>query len=146
VGTWSFGPPRRLARRRLWSFVPPRRLARRGFGRSLRLSHLLDGEFVIRPASQTRSTMLWSFAPPRKLARWGFGRSPRLTGSLDGALFVRPASQTSSTNGPKRGYGSHFGYPVPRYPIAAPEPSCNSLESGEGFLTRDQSPKCTQAH
>jgi hypothetical protein len=76
----------------------------------------------------------WSFSPPHRLARQRHGRSPcftdsfggdfsrlpRLAGSLGGDLVVHPASQTCSANGPERGYGSHFGYLVPRYPTSAP--------------------------
>jgi hypothetical protein len=76
-----------------WSFSSPRRLARQRHGRSPCFADSLGGDF---------------------------SRSPRLVGSLGGDLVIRPALQTCSTNGPERGYGSHFGYLVPRYPTAAP--------------------------
>jgi hypothetical protein len=43
-----------------WSFAPPRSLARRGLGRSPRLAALLGGDLIGCPASQTCSTRTWS--------------------------------------------------------------------------------------
>jgi hypothetical protein len=42
-----------------WSFTPPCGLAWRGFGHSPRLADLLDGDLVVRPASQTCSAGAW---------------------------------------------------------------------------------------
>jgi hypothetical protein len=50
-----------------WSFAPPRRLARRGLDRSCRLVDLLGGVAVT-----------WSFAPPRRLTWWGLDCSRHL--------------------------------------------------------------------
>jgi hypothetical protein len=114
--------------------APPRRVARRGIGHPSRLAGLLGRELVVRPALQTCSVGTWSLASPRWPARRGLGRSPRLAGSLGGDLVVRPASQTCSTGtwllapphsfarqvGRREVMGLTFGYPVPRYPTAAP--------------------------
>jgi hypothetical protein len=67
-------------------------------------------------ALQPWSTRTWSFVLPCKFAHQGLGRLPRLTDLLDGDLVVRPALQTYLVNVSERGYGSYYGYPVPRYP------------------------------
>jgi hypothetical protein len=80
-----------------WLFAPPHRLARRGLGRSLRLTDLLGGDLIIRPASQTCSARIWSFALPHRLARRGLDHMPRLADLLGEDLIICPASQTCST-------------------------------------------------
>jgi hypothetical protein len=70
----------------VWSFAPPRRLSRWGHGRSLHLANLLSGDLVVRPASQTRSTVSWSLVLSRRFAWRGLGRLPCLANLLDGGL------------------------------------------------------------
>jgi hypothetical protein len=49
--TWSFTPPRRLARRILGHLPPPRRLTRRGLSCPSHLANSLGEDLVVRPAS-----------------------------------------------------------------------------------------------
>jgi hypothetical protein len=96
------------------------------------LAGLLGGDLIVCSASQACSARTWSFVPPHRFSRPRFGHPP--------------TSQVCSLNGSERGYGPYYGYPIPRYPTVAPEFSCDSMESGGGFLAGDQSPKCAQAH
>jgi hypothetical protein len=92
----------------------------RGLGRSPRLVDLLSEGLLVRP--------------PRGPARRGLGRSPRLADLLDRACLSALPRGLARQVGQKGVTGLTFGYPVPRYPTAAPEPSCDFLESGGGFL------------
>jgi hypothetical protein len=136
----------------------PHGIARQGPGRSFRLADLLDGDLVSRSASRSCSTVIWSIATPRRLARHRPGCSLSLADLLGRGLIGRSASRTCSTGtwsvAPPRGlarwrpgrslclavllgretlvgqkvYMPYFGYLVPTYPTAAPEPPSNLCE------------------
>jgi hypothetical protein len=124
-----------------WSTLSPRWVARWGLGWPLCLIGLLDRELVIRPASRGFLAEIWSYASPRWVVLWGLGHTLHLAELLDEDLVGRSASlgflvEGWSTNGSEGGCGPTMGYPVCRYPIVAPEPSCDSLELCGGFLYR----------
>jgi hypothetical protein len=70
--------------RQRWPRFLPCGSARWGFDRSPHLAHLIGGDLVVHPASQTCSAGAWSVAPPCRLARRGLDRLPRLKDFLGG--------------------------------------------------------------
>jgi hypothetical protein len=126
VGTWSFAPPREVARQRL---SRPLHLTRflggdlvtrsasygcsEGLGRPLRLARLLGGVLVTRSTLHGCSAGTWLSAPPHKVCSVG----------TSWALF---------------------GHPVPGCLTGAPKPLRNSLELCRGFYLKGGFPWCAQ--
>jgi hypothetical protein len=77
-----------------WSFAPPRILARSIFGHSPRLVDLLGGGLVVCPTLHTCSAWTWSFALPHRLARRGLSRSPHHADLLGGDLVGKWARES----------------------------------------------------
>jgi hypothetical protein len=100
----------------------PHRLAWRGLDRLLRLVGLLGGDLVICSASQACFERTWL--------------PLCLVGLLGLDLVICSMEWVCSRNGLVARLWAYFGYHVPRYSTAAPEPSCDSLELGRGFCSR----------
>jgi hypothetical protein len=84
---------------------------------------LLGRDLVDRSTSRSCSVGTCSIALPHGVARLGPGPSLCFADLLDKEILVG-----------NKVYRPHFGYPVPRYPTAAPESPSNSCELLGGLL------------